>query len=108
MEESKKYIRSKKASKSDFEIAFNTHQSGKIIEPFFLSRINRGSSGLLLNFGRATYEELKGNGVEFRSEPREQFYGVECIVPDGCDNLFSMTQPKEMPARGLAMTRAGL
>ena len=45
---------------------------------------------------RATYEELKAKGVEFKSEPKEQFYGIECIVSDGCGNWFSMTQPKEM------------
>jgi catechol 2,3-dioxygenase-like lactoylglutathione lyase family enzyme len=44
---------------------------------------------------RATYQELKAKGVEFRSEPKEQFYGIECIITDGCGNWFSMTQPKE-------------
>ena len=42
----------------------------------------------------ATYEELKAKGVQFKSEPKEQFYGIECIVTDGCGNWFSMTQPK--------------
>ena len=42
----------------------------------------------------ATYQELKSKGVQFKSEPKEQFYGVECIVTDGCGNWFSMTQPK--------------
>jgi catechol 2,3-dioxygenase-like lactoylglutathione lyase family enzyme len=45
---------------------------------------------------RATYEELKAKGVHFKSEPKEQFYGTECIITDGCGNWFSMTQPKEM------------
>ncbi len=44
---------------------------------------------------RATYEELKAKGVQFKSEPREQFYGIEAIITDGCGNWFSMTQPKE-------------
>ncbi len=43
---------------------------------------------------RATYEELKAKGVEFKSEPKEQFYGIECIITDGVGNWFSMTQPK--------------
>ena len=42
----------------------------------------------------ATYQELKAKGVHFKSEPKEQFYGIECIVTDGCGNWFSMTQPK--------------
>jgi catechol 2,3-dioxygenase-like lactoylglutathione lyase family enzyme len=44
---------------------------------------------------RATYEELKAKGVHFKSEPKEQFYGVEAIVTDGCGNWFSMTEAKE-------------
>jgi catechol 2,3-dioxygenase-like lactoylglutathione lyase family enzyme len=55
-----------------------------------------GSGVLETNDCRATYEELKAKGVHFKSEPKEQFYGIECIVTDGCGNWFSMTQPKEM------------
>ena len=44
---------------------------------------------------RATYEELKAKGVVFKSEPKEQFYGIEAIITDGCGNWFSMTQPKD-------------
>ena len=46
---------------------------------------------------REAYEELKGKGVQFKSEPKEQFYGIEAIVTDGCGNWFSLTQPKGMP-----------
>jgi catechol 2,3-dioxygenase-like lactoylglutathione lyase family enzyme len=42
---------------------------------------------------RATYEELKAKGVVFRSEPKEQFYGIEALITDGLGNWFSMTQP---------------
>jgi catechol 2,3-dioxygenase-like lactoylglutathione lyase family enzyme len=49
---------------------------------------------------KATYEELKAKGVQFKSEPKDQFYGIECIVTDGVGNWFSMTQPKEMPEGG--------
>lgn len=45
---------------------------------------------------RATYEELKAKGVVFKSEPKEQFYGIEAIITDACGNWFSMTQPKDM------------
>jgi catechol 2,3-dioxygenase-like lactoylglutathione lyase family enzyme len=44
---------------------------------------------------KATYEELKAKGVQFKNEPREQFYGIEAIITDGVGNWFSMTQPKE-------------
>lgn len=55
-----------------------------------------GAGVLETNNCRATYEELKGKGVQFKSEPKEQFYGIECIVTDGCGNWFSMTEPKAM------------
>jgi catechol 2,3-dioxygenase-like lactoylglutathione lyase family enzyme len=45
---------------------------------------------------KATFGELKAKGVHFRSEPKEQFYGIEAVVEDGCGNWFSLTQPKEM------------
>lgn len=43
---------------------------------------------------RKTYEELKAKGVEFRSEPKEQFYGVEALFSDPFGNWFSLTQPR--------------
>jgi catechol 2,3-dioxygenase-like lactoylglutathione lyase family enzyme len=43
---------------------------------------------------RGTYEDLKAKGVTFKSEPEEQFYGVEAIVQDDSGNWFSMTQRK--------------
>jgi catechol 2,3-dioxygenase-like lactoylglutathione lyase family enzyme len=43
---------------------------------------------------KATYEELKSKGVVFKSEPKEQFYGIEAVITDSCGNWFSMTQPK--------------
>ena len=43
---------------------------------------------------RKTYAELKAKGVEFISEPTEQFYGIEAIFKDGCGNWFSLGQEK--------------
>jgi catechol 2,3-dioxygenase-like lactoylglutathione lyase family enzyme len=43
---------------------------------------------------RKTFEELKAKGVEFLSEPKDQFYGVEAVFKDPFGNWFSMTQPK--------------
>jgi catechol 2,3-dioxygenase-like lactoylglutathione lyase family enzyme len=45
---------------------------------------------------KATYEELKAKEVTFKSEPTQQFYGMEAIILDGCGNWFSMTQPTNM------------
>ena len=65
-----------------------------------LSKGVMGAGAMYTSDCRATYEELKAKGVEFKSEPKEQFYGIEAIITDGCGNWFSMTQPKEMPEGG--------
>jgi len=43
---------------------------------------------------RKTFEELKAKGVEFVSEPKDQFYGVESVFKDPFGNWFSLTEPK--------------
>jgi catechol 2,3-dioxygenase-like lactoylglutathione lyase family enzyme len=43
---------------------------------------------------RKTFEELKAKGVEFLSEPKDQFYGVEAVFKDPFGNWFSLTEPK--------------
>lgn len=43
---------------------------------------------------RKTHAELKAKGVEFLSEPKDQFYGVEAVFKDPFGNWFSLTQPK--------------
>jgi len=55
-----------------------------------------GAGVMHTNDCRATYEELKAKGVQFKTEPREQFYGIEAVMYDGCGNWFSVTQPKQM------------
>ena len=42
-----------------------------------------------------TYAELKARGVEFLSEPTDNFYGIEALMKDNSGNWFSMTQPKQ-------------
>ncbi len=63
---------------------------------FLLEKGVMGAGAMYTSDCRATYEELKAKGVHFKSEPKEQFYGTEAIITDGCGNWFSMTQPKEM------------
>ncbi len=43
---------------------------------------------------RKTFEELKSKGVEFVSEPKDEFFGVVAVFKDPFGNWFSMTQPK--------------
>jgi uncharacterized glyoxalase superfamily protein PhnB len=43
---------------------------------------------------RKTFQELKAKGVEFVSEPKDEFWGVTAVIKDPFGNWFSMTQPK--------------
>jgi catechol 2,3-dioxygenase-like lactoylglutathione lyase family enzyme len=55
-----------------------------------------GSGVFETNDCRATYEELKAKGVEFMSEPKEQFYGTEALFKDNSGNWFSLSShPKK-------------
>lgn len=40
----------------------------------------------------ATYEELKSKGVQFKKEPKKEFYGLEAIFKDNSGNWFSLSQ----------------
>ncbi|MHA4810602.1 VOC family protein [Flavitalea flava] len=59
-----------------------------------LSKGALGAGALSTPDCRATYQELKEKGVQFKSEPKDQFYGIEAIITDGLGNWFSMTQRK--------------
>src|SRR5215208_7048514 len=41
---------------------------------------------------RASYEELKGRGVEFTEEPEERPYGIDSGFRDPSGNAFRLTQ----------------
>lgn len=61
-----------------------------------ISKGKLGSGVFETNDCRATYAELKAKGVEFMSEPKEQFYGVEALFKDNSGNWFSLTEhPKK-------------
>ncbi|MEO6489843.1 MAG: VOC family protein [Ferruginibacter sp.] len=38
----------------------------------------------------ATYEDLKGKGVEFKKPPTKEFYGYEALMIDDSGNWFSL------------------
>ena len=61
---------------------------------FLLDNAALGAGVMYTPDCHATYEELKSKGVHFTSGPKEQFYGIEAVITDGCGNWFSMTQPK--------------
>jgi predicted enzyme related to lactoylglutathione lyase len=45
---------------------------------------------------RASYEELKGRGVEFTEEPEERPYGIDCAFRDPSGNGIRLIEPREM------------
>ena len=45
---------------------------------------------------RASYEELKGRGVEFTEEPEERPYGVDTGFRDPSGNSLRLTEPREI------------
>jgi catechol 2,3-dioxygenase-like lactoylglutathione lyase family enzyme len=45
---------------------------------------------------RASYEELKGRGVEFTEEPEERPYGIDSGFRDPSGNSFRLTEVKEL------------
>jgi catechol 2,3-dioxygenase-like lactoylglutathione lyase family enzyme len=47
---------------------------------------------------RASYEELKGRGVEFTEEPEERPYGIDSGFRDPSGNSFRLTQITPLPA----------
>jgi uncharacterized glyoxalase superfamily protein PhnB len=47
---------------------------------------------------RASYEELKGRGVEFTEQPEERPYGIDSSFRDPSGNAFRLTQVRELAA----------
>ena len=45
---------------------------------------------------RASYEELRGRGVEFTEEPEERPYGIDSAFRDPSGNSIRLTQVREM------------
>jgi uncharacterized glyoxalase superfamily protein PhnB len=45
---------------------------------------------------RATYEELKGRGVEFSEEPEDRPYGIDCGLRDPSGNALRLTEVREL------------
>lgn len=46
---------------------------------------------------RASFEELKGRGVQFVDEPQEQPYGIDSSFRDPSGNHLRLTEVREMP-----------
>lgn len=85
----------------DLEIILMSTQANEMLDEDTASRIRSlvqdgklGAGAFSTADCRKTFAELKEKGVEFLSEPKEQFYGVEALFKDNSGNWFSMTQQK--------------
>ena len=47
---------------------------------------------------RASYEELRGRGVEFTEQPEDRPYGIDSAFRDPSGNAIRLTQVREMAA----------
>ena len=47
---------------------------------------------------QASYEELKGRGVEFSEPPQERPYGIDSAFRDPSGNNIRLTQVRELAA----------
>jgi predicted enzyme related to lactoylglutathione lyase len=54
-----------------------------------------GTVFLTTDDARASYEELKGRGVEFTEAPEERPYGIDSGFRDPSGNSFRLTQVRE-------------
>ena len=55
-----------------------------------------GTVFLTTDDAHASYEELKGRGVEFTEAPEERPYGIDSSFRDPSGNHFRLTQPSEV------------
>ena len=84
----------------DFEIVLMEPKAGMLMDEETATQLRAIMAKGVLGAGvfntadcRATYEELKGKGVEFVQEPAERPYGIEAVFKDNSNNWFSLTQP---------------
>jgi catechol 2,3-dioxygenase-like lactoylglutathione lyase family enzyme len=83
----------------DFEIVLMEPKPGMLMDEATATQLRSIMAKGVLGAGvfntdncRATYDELKGRGVEFVSEPAERPYGIEAVFKDNSGNWFSLTQ----------------
>jgi len=55
-----------------------------------------GTVFLTTDDAQASYEELRGRGVEFTEAPEERPYGIDCAFRDPSGNSIRLTQVREL------------
>jgi catechol 2,3-dioxygenase-like lactoylglutathione lyase family enzyme len=98
MENGFRWLTVRPKDQEDMEIVLMPVKEGHMFDATSASQLRDliqkgklGSGVFETNDCRATYAELKAKGVEFMSEPKEQFYGTEALFKDNSGNWFSLT-----------------
>ncbi|MDX6605486.1 MAG: hypothetical protein QOD14_26 [Solirubrobacterales bacterium] len=72
-------------------------KTGKQVEEL-MSKGFAGTIFLATDDIKASYEELKGRGVEFTEEPSERPYGIDSAFRDPSGNSIRLAQLSDVPA----------
>ena len=93
------------AGQPDFAISLMAIPGPPVMDPETAEQVRalmaKGFAGtvfLTTEDCRASYEELKGRGVEFTEEPEERPYGIDAGFRDPSGNSFRLTQVRELAA----------
>jgi predicted enzyme related to lactoylglutathione lyase len=91
------------AGQEDFSIVLMAIPGPPVFEPETSEQVRslmaKGAAGaifLTTDDCRASYEELKGRGVEFVEEPEERPYGIDAGFRDPSGNHLRLTQVREL------------
>ena len=83
----------------DLEIVLMPIQPGPMLDEARARSLRELVSQSTFGFGafatddcRATYEQLKARGVEFRGPPEERPYSIEAVLKDDSGNWFALVQ----------------
>lgn len=83
----------------ELEIALMEPKAGMMMDEETVSQLRSlvqkgilGGGVFETNDCAATYEQLKARGVEFRSAPEQQPWGIAAVLRDDSGNFFSLSQ----------------
>ena len=89
----------------DFSVVLMAIPGPPVFEPETAEAVRdltaKGASGTIFlstEDCQASYEELKGRGVEFVDTPEERPYGIDASFRDPSGNHIRLTQVSEVPA----------
>ena len=90
------------AGQPDFSVVLMAIPGPPVFDPETTAKVRelmgKGAAGtifLTTDDCQASYEELKGRGVEFTEPPEDRPYGIDAGFRDPSGNSFRLTQVKE-------------